>query len=348
MRIAYFPNWPKTSYLRLYFEALRPFGVEGVPQDSVPERPFAEGDGGVDAVHFHWVEGVIGDPLLRRRIQKVVLLGRYCRSARARGVPIVHTVHNHESHEGSWLTRWASRLVIRHADLLICHSEWSAAHIAAASRPRGRIVVMPHGNYDGCYRGDTDVREARTRLGLNPDAPVVGVLGSIRRYRGHEDAIDAVARLGGRVQLILAGRPHDKAFSARLRYFIRAYPYMRYPRGGRLSDDAFAAAVQVCDAVLLPYRHVTTSGALLAALTLSRPVVAYDAPYFREILGRQPRASALVAKGDRQALAAGIEAILAVDRREREGAARALAEDYAWDAVIQPVARLLPALMRGS
>src|SRR5262249_44459558 len=82
-------------------------------------------------------------------------------------------------------------------------------------------------------------------------------------------------------------------------------------------------------------------GLLLASLTLGRGVIASDLPYFREILGAHPGAGILFPVGSPAGLAASIQRYLAIAADERAKSARTLAETFAWEKVVVPVAEIM-------
>ncbi len=94
------------------------------------------------------------------------------------------------------------------------------------------------------------------------------------------------------------------------------------------------------EAVLLPYRKITGSGALLSAWTLGRGVICSDLPYFREMLDRG-EAGLTVRPGDPAALAEGVRAWLARPATTRQEAARRAARRYEWSEVVRPVVEWL-------
>ena len=105
-----------------------------------------------------------------------------------------------------------------------------------------------------------------------------------------------------------------------------------------LTDQEFADLTAASDAVLLPYRAITGSGALLAALGLGRGVVTSDLPYFREILADEPDAGMVVSGWDTAAWANALLQYL--ERRPaavRSRAALRLAARYRWDRCVEPL-----------
>jgi alpha-1,6-mannosyltransferase len=105
-----------------------------------------------------------------------------------------------------------------------------------------------------------------------------------------------------------------------------------------LADQEFADLTAASDAVLLPYRAITGSSALLAAVGLGRGVVASKLPYFEEILADEPDAGVMVPGWDAAAWADGILRLLARPPDVRTAAALRLANRCSWDRCVEPLA----------
>lgn len=105
----------------------------------------------------------------------------------------------------------------------------------------------------------------------------------------------------------------------------------------RLTDQEYVDCVSACDVILLPHLTVTTSGALLGALSCSRPVVASRHPYFEEILTGEPQAGQLCEIGSPTGLLQSLRLLLEEPAEARAGAAERIATKYDWKAVIEPV-----------
>jgi len=84
-----------------------------------------------------------------------------------------------------------------------------------------------------------------------------------------------------------------------------------------ISTEELVALYRVADAVVYPYRAITTSGALATGLALGKAIVATDLPVFRELLTDGENAL-LVAPQDADALAGAlIEAVQDAGLREQ-------------------------------
>lgn len=339
--IAPFPATSGNPYLRLFYDALRPHGIV-VREDAIFSARWVWTEARVlDALHVHWPEILWGgrrEGVLRSITKFYVVLAM----ARLRGLRLVWTVHNLDTHEPSpRVTQIARSYLARSADLLICHSERTAADVRAHYAPRGEVVVMPHGNYDGVYpHTKTPSAEARRAFGLDEDRPVIACVGRLRDYKGLDVACEAARRLGGAVSLLVAGAPHPGfdvgALAERVRDTSGA---VLVPRS--LTDAEVALAVRSADLVLLPYRRVTGSGALLTAWTLGRAVIAARLPYFEEVALGADGAAWLYPPGDTEALVEAICEGLGVPASQREAGAWAQAARYDWGHVVRPVQEVL-------
>ncbi len=153
------------------------------------------------------------------------------RAARALGVPFVYEIRafwedaavgNLSGTEGNLkyrLTRALETRVARGADALftICHG--LKDDLAARGIPQQRINVMPNG-VDLTLFGDPPPRDEAlaAQLGIAPDAPVIGYIGSFYAYEGVDDLIAAMPILrqshpDARLLLVGAG-PMDASWRA--------------------------------------------------------------------------------------------------------------------------------------
>jgi glycosyltransferase involved in cell wall biosynthesis len=328
-------------YQELFARALVPYGYRFHPGDDFSDRTLATRAGDLAGIHFHWVEYLWGTSRPWTRAGRLFGLRSYCRLARRLGLRVVWTVHNHAGHEGAaWGDGIGFRIIARAADLVIAHSRWSEAHVRRALRPAGRVVYMPLGNFDGFYSPRRPPRDVRAAYGLADDRPVCGLIGGVRPYRGHELAVEAVRRMGGRVRLLIAGPAIDTGYQRSLQDLAASCPFVTFVPG-KLTDAEYAEAVQACDIILLPYQAITGSAALLAAWTLGRPVVLSDLPYFRELCPADGMAGVILSGRSPELLAAAIDRVLAIPAAARQAAAWREADRYSWDQVIKPVADVL-------
>jgi len=343
IRVASWPHWYEPNpYVVLFHEALRHHGIEHVrhlPPDPALFGPTRE----ADVFHVHWpeewwTEGRRGlSPFLA-----VLRLHRFLRRLRRQRVPVVWTVHNVLPHENRPLTDGMGyRALHSLADLRIFHSEWARSLVMEiAPEGTGDTLVMPHGSPFGALPAPGEASDTRRSLGIPLERRLLLCFGQVREYKGFDVAVRAMDRLPhDRYHLVVAGRPvrgGERGVAAQAAQRSDVTLLLE-----EQSDRALADLLAAADAVLLPYRRVTSSGALLTALAERRGVVAADLPYFREVLAPEPQAVEWAVPGDRDSLADAVTRFFAPDAATRHEAALRLAGRYRWETVVEPVAHWL-------
>lgn len=266
------------------------------------------------------------------------------------GGRLLWTLHNEAPHEDRFpdLYRRLAEDVGRRSDLVIVHS-LRAADLATDlyGVPRDRLCVVPHGSYHDLYPADLTADAARKALGLPPDGVLFGFVGAVRPYKNVPLLIEAFRRLSvsapdAAVRLMIAGRqttPLDIAPDDPLadRLILR---------DGTIPEDKLAAHVRACDAIVLPFERILTSGSMVLAMSLGVPVIVPDLPSLGEML--EDGVNGLVfAPGDADALAVRLTEFVAL----RPDARAALAQNAAttarlhdWGWIGRRIARRIRAL----
>ena len=204
------------------------------------------------------------------------------RLLRLAGRPIVYTAHDVLPHEDGNRQRELFRSVYSLVDLIIVHSRYARdLLVELAPEAAGKIAIVPH----GCSRiplsersdRQNDGREARTALGIPAGKTVASFVGSIRPYKGLDALIAAFAAIRRDLPdalLLVAGQgdvgPRADILSE-MASEGSALTINRY-----LSLREIDAVLGVSDLLVLPYKHVYTSGILHLAQTYGVPVLARD------------------------------------------------------------------------
>ena len=335
-RVASFPAGSANPYLDLFYEALGPYGVERVGGFRLSPRWLLANRRELEAIHLHWPEW-LWDGRFENGFRALLKMEVVFQLARTLGIRLVWTVHNLDPHEGEGLKdRWGQRLLARHCDLLIVHSQLTEEQVKRKLSPKAPVVVMPHGSYDGHYPPPRPRAVVMEAFGLEHGRPVLCCVGRLREYKGLDIACEALARLDDDVQLVIAGIPHPGFDMSSLERSAERRPNLTLvPR--MLDDQEFVDLLSVAEAVLLPYRQITGSGVLLAAWSQGCGVIASDLDFFREMLPAESHAGRLFSAGDAEALATSIRTYLAVPKLKRKKAAHEMAEHYTWDRCVEPV-----------
>jgi glycosyltransferase involved in cell wall biosynthesis len=316
------PDWRAGNpYLELIERAV----CEAAPGTEFRYRDFDSGvlslllawlrSGCAGVVHLHWLDPWIA-PVLWARSPRVAgwraaLLVAQVRVLRLLGARVVLTLHNLHSHESADPAREVlvlSRLAAA-ASTVLAHSDGAARRICQTypHMHRGRVTVVPHPNYDGCYAPPQQVMTA-----LPVEAgPRLNVLyfGHIRPYKGVEQAVAAVQGLRRPdVRLTVAGRVADPSLAAQLEQAAAADDRIVLELGA-VEDERVFPLFAAADVVIVPFRRTLSSGSIVLALTLGRPVITTPEAQVLDLLDAsngflcQPEAISTLLEGlDRAAL----------------------------------------------
>ncbi|MFO1388221.1 MAG: glycosyltransferase [Cellvibrio sp.] len=230
-----------------------------------------------DIVHFHWPDGYINQRTLARCLQRSLLLAVILMAIKLKGSKLVWTVHNVVPHDAYRLnfSNFFMRWFAKHCDGLIFMSEESKASFFTHYQYDEEIsyAIIPHGHYRTSYPAPIPQHVAKQRLGLPPNKKVLLFFGMIKPYK-NIDYLMAVfnqARLAGYV-LVIAGDTDSPELKERLIDYAKnpnIYLFLEF-----IPDDKLHIFLSAASAVVLPYRSILNSGALLLALSFNKPVIA--------------------------------------------------------------------------
>jgi glycosyltransferase involved in cell wall biosynthesis len=197
---------------------------------------------------------------------------------RRKGIRILFIIHNVLPHETRPWDSWITRLTLRMGDSFLIHSE-SQSEILRSLIPGARMRVSPLPIFDSFAGQRISQQEAKQRLGLFPDRPVLLFFGIIRPYKGLKIAIEALARIRERsvlAHLIIAGE-----------FWEETAPYLEMIESLNLQnqvtlenryirDEELGLYFSAADVFLAPYLTGTQSGALKIAMGFDLPIAATD------------------------------------------------------------------------
>jgi glycosyltransferase involved in cell wall biosynthesis len=269
-------------------------------------------DAAADVVHYQWLTVPALDVRLLPSLR-----------------PRVMTAHYILPPQPSRRQVRSARRVFGAMDAVVAHSEHSAARLRdEVGLDPSKVRVIPHGTFDYLTRLPEEKPLPEELEGA--EGPVILSFGLLRPYKGIENLLDAVGRLGGAAELWIVGNPRMDVEPLR-RQAAAAGGRVRFVT--RFVDDAEIPAIfRRADLVVLPYLDAEHSGVLYTGLAFGKPLVLSAVGGFPEVA--ETGAARLVPPGDTAALAKTLEELVADEAARAELAAaatRAAAGPYSWD-----------------
>lgn len=192
------------------------------------------------------------------------------------GTPVVAGIRaTYVEREGQWPFSLLDRFGVGQARAIVVNAEAvRSALVARRPAAAAKTVVIPNG-VDVAPAPDASQRDGvRRELGLASTDFGVLMLANLIPYKGHQDALQALAALAQRLPdavLVLAGAgSHEDALRALAVRLGLGPDRVRFL--GRRDD--VPRLLQACDVLLLASHHEGLPNALMEAMAAGRPVVA--------------------------------------------------------------------------
>jgi glycosyltransferase involved in cell wall biosynthesis len=221
---------------------------------------------------------------------KAGILGRL--AARRLGIPCVHTIHGAAFHYGQGRLAYQTYRAAERcaapwtARFISVSDDMTAEYVRAGIAPADRFVTIYSGfDVEPFLAPPTPPAETRRRLGLSPDAIVVGKIARLFHLKGHEfllRAAPAIAAAAPRVRFLLVGdgllRPEIEREIARLGLADR------FIFTGLVPPEQIPELMHAMDIVVHTSQWEGLARVLPQGLISGKPVVAYDVGGAREVV----------------------------------------------------------------
>jgi glycosyltransferase involved in cell wall biosynthesis len=232
-------------------------------------------------VHAHLHEGVLIGWVVAR-LRKIPLLFDYQGSLS--GESLSHGFYQKGSLSHRFF-RMVEKGINGLADLIITSSTPGLRDLVRLwHQPKEQVVAFPDGVDTSVFKRFSQ-REARQKLGLDNQVPVVVYLGLLNHYQGVDLLLDAaklLIRKGRNFHLVIMGYPdteyRKKAKELHIASFVTFTGQVAYADAPLLlAAGDLAVSPKVSD--------TEANGKLLNYMACGLPVVAFDTPVNRELLG---------------------------------------------------------------
>ncbi|MFZ2489064.1 MAG: glycosyltransferase [Anaerolineae bacterium] len=274
---------------------------------------------------------------------------------RARGGRVLYTVHNLGQHEGEGAAVEAAALqrLLHEVDAVHVHSRALADEMRRRlSNAPTPVAVIPHVNYRAAYANTVSGTDARRALHLravdDSASPTFLFFGLLRPYKGLEELLPAFRRLSdSQATLLVAGRPRPNDFAARLAVQVSNDPRVRWHPQFVPNDDV-QLWMNAADAVVLPYRQITTSGAAMLAWSFGKPIIAPALPAFTEPLADAPFLGLLYDPAAPNGLADALQQAATINWPSQRAAILAWVDQFSWQRTGQQMAALYRQVLKAA
>jgi glycosyltransferase involved in cell wall biosynthesis len=193
---------------------------------------------------------------------------------RSSSTKVTALVDNLYPHESRPLDRWLTNQFVRHPHAFVTMSKVVADQLTklAGQRP---VCTALHPIYDD-YGSAIDQREARSRLGIESEGPVLLFFGFIRKYKGLDLLLKAIASDTIRRQnmrIVIAGEWYEDAAPYKALANSLGVNEMIIWRDHFIPESEISTYFSAADAVVQPYRNATQSGISALAFAYNKPLI---------------------------------------------------------------------------
>lgn len=216
--------------------------------------------GRYDVFHAHWPEILADGSTPLRKLARQLMFAAFLARMMLTGTTVVRTRHNLGQHEGK---SRRERALLAWFEAITCFSILLNPDTPVSPRQGSRLIR--HGHYRDWYATYPAASRVPGRLSY---------FGLIRPYKNVGRLIEVFRSLPDpEVSLVIAGKPATEELAAELRAAADGDPRivldLRF-----LSDEELVRVATEAELVVLAYQEMHNSGAMLAALSLDRPVLA--------------------------------------------------------------------------
>jgi glycosyltransferase involved in cell wall biosynthesis len=252
-------------------------------------------------------------------------------------VCIADNVVPHEKRPGD---RLFTRYFIKPVDAFITMSEKVLADLRLFNTAHKPAKMVPHPLYDN-FGPPIAQAEARRKLGIPADVPLLLFFGFVRKYKGLDILLDALGLLHQRglpYHLLIAGECYeDRALYEqqieRLDIGSKLFNHMQF-----ITDSDVQYYLCAADVVVQPYRNATQSGVTPLAYHFEIPMVVTNVgglpalvPDGKVGLVAEPNATSLAQTIERY-FTMGKDAFLPHLREEKK--------KYSWETMVESISQL--------
>jgi glycosyltransferase involved in cell wall biosynthesis len=192
-------------------------------------------------------------------------------TSRTRVIALVDNLYPHEARP---LDRWLTNRFVSKPDAFVTMSKVVADQLKKISNGRP-VCSSQHPLYDD-YGSAIDQATARERLGIKSNVPVLLFFGFIRKYKGLDLLLKAIASelvMNHKIKVLIAGEWYEDSESYKKMARDLGLGEMLIWHDHFIAESDVAAYFSAADAVIQPYRNATQSGISALAYAYNKPLI---------------------------------------------------------------------------
>jgi len=240
---------------------------------------------GVKIIHIHWLYR-FNLAWSNNRLSSIFIekwFKFWIQSLQWVGIKIVWTAHNILPHDSIFRDDSSIRKhLVQHCASVVALSSEGEEEVKSSFSAE-EVVVIPEGPL--FHPTTFSTAEFRSRLHVPESSLLLVSLGSLAPYKGIEDLLKASQNLDKKISIRVAGwcAPAEQKELERLCYEASVSGSDISIVFGKLTNNQFGGYLKAADFYIAPFRVITNSGSLNAALSAGLPVVIPDLPSLRWI-----------------------------------------------------------------
>jgi beta-1,4-mannosyltransferase len=276
------------AYTTCYYNALQNCGAR-VVKGYFTGRWLLRHCRGVDYLHLHWPAFLYMDKSAIASLTKFVRFICFLAFARLCGIRLLWTAHNlypHDRNKITGLDRLGRKILVSLCYRIFAHGKTAALRVAHEfPGVRGKLVIIPHGNWIGFYPNECSLAAARGRLGIPADQFVFLFIGLCKEYKNLEYLARCfqVGPFDG-ATLWIVGHFQEPEYFAHVKAQVERQPQRIRLEDRFVPNDELQYYLAACNVVVLPYVDVLTSGAAMLAISFGRPVIAPRLGHLQDVI----------------------------------------------------------------
>lgn len=289
MRVLVVPDQDNHLYLRCFKENLKKLDVVVYSSRfyvfSIFMNYFSTK---MNILHIHWQSPyIVGRNLFFTILKSLIFLFELI-FIKFLGVKVVWTVHNIVNHEKLFwrYEKVFNRFLYFLSDKVVVHLFSQKRELMDFYCVKGdnKIEVVFQGNY-AHLSIDFDYKKVRSEIGLDFSRLVFLFFGQIRRYKGIEFIIESFKRAKrDDLLLYIVGKPYSNDYLKEIQSYCFNESKIKII-SSHLDDYSFYTYLAASDCVLLTYKTIFNSAALITAMSFKKAVILSENTHFREVIG---------------------------------------------------------------